>query len=372
MIKFLVSLLLVLLAGCASVFKPLPVVDVERFSIQNVSHIGTAGPMAISADGRLAAWGDGGLQLLDIEAKHQVQLLEDVPETLCWSPDGVQLAVTTRVGAVSKLTVFDRSGVNVYEQDLNGLVGRLQWPLVGGLTAGVLRYESYRFGTHIAQRLLRWDAGWLMTEVPLYETTIMPSTAATLNGRLAETFDFDLSPLGDEVLYTRLHAPPAFAASRHLVLFNLQTRQERQVAALPLLNGAGRLTADGEFALISEGIGQVRRQDMWSNGSSDSWAGEYSDYDASSGLLLAGHQLLQDHLLLLELPPKSQTQISFGGKFLLINWDKRLYRLTGYPVSQNEPNDEVSMTKLKKLRRLRSRGLIELNEYQQSKARLLQ
>jgi hypothetical protein len=371
--KFLLFLLLGLLAGCTPSIKALPLADAERFSIQAVARLGATGPMAVSADGRMVAWGDDGLQLRDLDAEHHKKILDARPETLCWSPDGTQLAATIRLGDVSQLNVFDRNGNGIYVSELDGRVARLQWPRTGGLTAGVMAHKNYKFGTSITQQLYRWDEGWRRTETPLYETTLMPSTVAQLTGgRIYETFDFDLSPLTDEVLYTRLHAPPAFTASRHLILYNLRTGQEREISALPLLSGRGRLTADGESALIAAGRGKIRRQDLWSGKILSDWSGDYLDYAAASELLVANERLYAGSELLLELPAGSRAQLSSSGRFLLVKWHKQLYLLSSYAVAKSPSIEGGKLEKLLKLRRLRSRGLIEQNEYLQARERLLQ
>lgn len=369
---FIALLFLFIVTGCSTVIVPLPVTDADRFTIQSIVSVGTVGSMAVSADGRMIAWADKNLNLHDIVSGQQHLLSAESPDALCWSPDGSHLAAVTYTDGESHLYIYDRSGRSVYDQNLVGRVGRLQWPQSGQLTASVLGFKTYSFGTHISGQLLQWDVRWRSTEIPLFETTIKPTTAARLTGQLHKTFDFDLSPLGDEVLYTRLYAPPAFAATRHLVLRNLQTEKEKEIKLLPLLNGAGRLMADGESVILSDGMGQIRMLDMWDVRNHQEWPGNRFDYNALSGLRLTDNRLYLNSNLLVELPQENRAQFSLTGQFMLVMWNNHLYLLDGYPLEKSTRIDGVKMKKLQKLRRLRSRELIEPNEYRQARERLLQ
>ncbi len=370
--KLLVCLLSFLLTGCVAAIVPLPVLDAERFSIRQLLPVDKIGLMAISADGRMLAWSDSDLELFDIESSQRHSLLNARAETLRWSFDGALLAATTYMDGESHLYVYDRSGVAVFDTHFAGRVGRLQWSHTGQLTAGVLSARKFSFGTHIKGQLLSWDGRWRMTKIPLFETTIKPTTAAQLADRLYETFDFDLSPLEDEVLYTRLYAPPAFAATRYLVLHNLQTGEEKQIASLPMLVGKGRLAADGESAYVTDGKGQITLQDLWSTRILQQWTGTRFDYDPRSEWLIADGGLYQGQQLQVQLPPKSFFRLSSGGHFLLVSWNRQLYLLSDYSAGERTKIGGVRMKKLQKLRRLRSRGLIEQAEYLQARERLLQ
>lgn len=370
--KYLFLLVFLLLSACVPKIETLPLGGSDQLTVHPLAMTFNLGSMDVSADGRLVAWGDSYLNLYDVTTRNHKQLLETPPDALCWSPDGTLLAAVVPTEGDSHLYVFDRNGVSVYEQSLSGRVGRLQWPQAGNLTAGVVKHKAYTFGTHMSGQILRWDDHWQVKKTLLYETTITPATAFLFAGRLQESLDFDISPFGDEVLYTRLFAPPAFAAERYLVLQNLQTSDETRITTLPLLTGKGRLVNDGESALVATGSGIVSRRRLWSPEVIQEWSGVQVDYDASSGLLLAGHQLFKNKELLLELPLKSRVKLSSGGQYLLVEWQKQLYLITGYPVHQVNTLSEFKLQKIKKLRRLRSRGLIEPIEYQQSRERLLQ
>jgi len=372
MIKYLCFLFLVLLTACTGVIETLPIADADRYKIQEIAAVKHGGPMDLSADGHMVAWSDTGLNLFMVETHQRRRLLDTTPDAICWSPDGKMLVAVVPQDGDSHLYVFSQAGQSVYDEKIPGRVSRLQWLEHGSLTAGILDHTTYKFGTHIVAHLLQWDALWRTTQIPLYETTIKPVTAVQLAGHLHETLDFDISSFGDEVLYTRLYAPPAFAATRHLVLRHLQTAVESKIADLPLIDGAGRLTSDGESALISNGVDAVRLEEMWNSERLTIWAGDSFSYAPPSGLIVVGNQLYQGGRSVLRLPPSSHAQISFGGDFLLVKWHSQLYLLSGYLVSHDNGPKIVDMEKLLKLRRLRSRGLIEPDEYHQSRERLLQ
>jgi hypothetical protein len=370
--KNIFLLFLFLLSACISQINALPVEGIGQFTVVPLAKSFNLDSAEVSVDGRLVAWGDNYLNLYNVATQNNKHLLRTHPDALCWSPDGTLLAAVVPAEGESHLYVFDRSGTTVYDEPLPGRVGRLQWPDAGDLTAGVIKHKTYTFGTHITGQLLHWDERWRVSKTLLYETTITPATAFLLAGQLHETLDFDISAFGDEVLYTRLFAPPAFAAERYLVLQNIQTSDETRITTLPLLTGKGRLAYDGESVLVTSGLGMVSQRDLWSPDLLQTWTGNLLGYDASLGLLLTDNKLFKDQQLLLKLPLDSLARLSTGGQFLLIKWQKHLYLLTGYPAHKIQMLSEPKMLKIKKLRRLRSRGLIEQNEYQQSRERLLQ
>lgn len=369
--KLSTYLLLFFLLGCTAPVQKLELADASRFTIQQISRIKTLGPMAIAPDGQSVAWSDADLNLHQLSTPEHSHPLDVPADAVCWSPDGRFLAATARMDGESHLYVFDRSGAPVYDLHLPGRVARLQWPASGRLTAGLLSTQAYSFGTHVKAHLLTWDGRWKISRKLLYETTLTPSTAQLFGPRLFRSLDFDLSPLEDEVLYTRIYAPPAFAASRQLLLKNLQTGRERVVSALPLLKGSARLAVDGESMLIDEGLGVVRMEDMWSGKALQEWEGEQFAFDHASELVVTNSSLYQGRHKLIKLPPGSRAQVSPGGRFLAVAWQGMLYHLTGYPVMKEKKISGVQMKKLQKLRRLRSRELITLPEYRQARERVL-
>lgn len=364
-------LFLIVLTGCSAGFKPLPIDDADRFDVHAITRIKSTGPMGVSTDGEIIVWSDRTLSLYDQNADQTKQLLPQPIDALVWSPDGLMFAVSFQLKGETRLIVFDRKGEQLFTAQLPARVSRLQWPDSGLLTAGVLVVKKYTFGSHIQGLLIQWEKGWQRNNILLYETTITPATTSQLADQLYRTFDFDLSPLGDEVLYTRLHAPPAFSASRYLVLLNLQTKLEQQVIKLPLLAGAGRLIADGETAIINDGQGQIFRRDLWTGEISQSMVAGRFDYEPDSGLLVVDGNLYQGLSPLLKLPDGSLSCLSFAGQYLLIAWERQLYLLTEYPVVNPVQFSREQKERLLKLRRLRSRGLIDQAEYLQTRGRLL-
>ncbi len=370
--KLLFWLLAFLLTGCAPAVVPLPIPQTGDLTSLSLATIKSTGPVAVAANGSLLAWSDSALTLYDLATGQQKVLFKKAVDALCWSPDGRYLAAVSTHENQSRLQVYDSRGQRVFEAGFAGRVVRLIWPQQNQLLAGALTYKSYRFGTHIKGRLIEWDQQWRQSEVPLFETTIKPSTAKRLAGQLYKTFDFDLSPLADEVLYTRLYAPPAFEARRYLILHNLQTKEEKRIGVLPLLRGKGRLTREGESVFVSDGLQRIKRLNLWSLKVQHQWAGNTFAYDAGSDLLATETGLYRGQQLLSPLPAGSLTEFSTGGKYLSVIWNRHLYLVSGYPVPVEPAITGVKREKLQKLRRLRSRKLIEPEEYLQARKRLLQ
>jgi len=358
------------LGGCVGPIKPFPALNAAALRVQPLVRIEQGAPFALSADGRWLAFAEQRLNLRDIESADQLELEPLVPDAMSWSMKN-ELAVSMAQEGQALLRLYSVTGERLFEQPLPGRVSRLQWSEDGTLTAGVLERKTYRFGTHLTAWLYQWNEKRQLKRWKLFESTINPAVAAQQGDHLFRLFDFDLSPLGDEVLLTRIFAPPAFAPARRLMLYHLATRKTQILDELPLTSGSARLGAEGETLFVAKGAGQISQRRIWFEHLDQQWPGENFSFSPRAQLLLIDNRLYNRKGLLLELPPLSQPRFSAGGRYLLVLHADALYRIGGYPRADLLPFEPRVLKKLLQLRRLRSLGLIEPRDYSQARERLV-
>lgn len=368
----LLLFIIILLGGCAAVSPALPVIDSPAgLTTDAMPSAPVDGALALSADGVLLARSYNGLELQHLDGTRPQRLSQDVPDSLCWSFDDSRLAAGFHTADGGLVQIFDRQGVLQRELRVDGRIARLRWTREG-LWGAVISRRDFSFGSRIKAHLVRFDEKWERQGFKLYETTITPATLKRLQQGVYRSFDFDISPFGDEILYSRLYAPPAFGATRQLVLHHLLSGAEHQIATLPLRGGRGLLADDGETALIDDGQGVIRRQRLWGKQQVvERWSGEGLDYVAGRRLLLAGNRFYLDGKLQFVLPAGSHARFAAGGRFLLVDWQNHRYFVRGYVLPDRSVLPAEKVDKLRQLRRLRSRELIDNAEFQRALKRLL-
>lgn len=370
--KVFFVIFLLSLSACSTALRPLVLDGKTPLTASAIGRAPVA-PTAIAIDNsaKFVAVGGDSLWLIDLHSGARRQLLNDNVDALCWSFDGRWLAVAQRQGRGALLKIFSHSGLLVNEIAFEGRLVQLLWPPGELLYGAELRTRSYRFGTHLDANFYIVATNGSKEAIDLYETTISPAVAARLEERVYQPLEIDLSPLKDELLYTRIFAPPAFAAERRLVIRNLVSEAERQVSAIPLNKGAGYLQADGESLLVAEGDGQVRQVSLWKDQQQIRYTADKFAYHRSGPWLMLGQRLRQDRGDLdLVLPDSVQLYFSSNGQQLILKRGAQLYLLKDLPVD-GLPQIEASELKTwLKLRKLRSLGLISHEEYHMAKERL--
>lgn len=324
--------------------------------------------VALNNSGSYLALAGKNLELYDLQSGAHQTLLAQRVDALCWSYDGNFLAVAVQKANQSVLTIYTAVGRLQTEHSVPGRVSRLQWLKEQPLVASLLEHKTYKFGTHLKASLAQVDRQGSMEILPLYETTINPATAARLGENLFRLFATDLSALGDEVLYARIFAPPAFAAQRRILIRNLASGAERQLAEISLEKGGARLLADGETALVFNGSNQVEQLELWQEAQKASFAATDFSYNAASDwLILDDHLQSRDKQFLLNLPPLAQHWFSANGQHGALNSDGYLYLLANLGVREKPELPRQLREPWQTLRKLRSSGLIDEKDYHMAK-----
>ena len=322
-------------------------------------------PVAVGRDGTLLALvRRGGLFLHPLGTDVEKNLSADHPVALVFNPNGTELAAAFVAADGTRLRRFSTSTGEVLREIT--FPGRCEALLSreGEWLVFVTTLESFRFGGNLRSRLLRWDGVEAPDEFPLNDTTLNRSTLADKN-TLLSTLRPQLSPHGDEILFLRLHDPPAFDPYLAVVLRHLETGSDRLIVKLPQLTGAATYLDGGELVAYGDGINLVRIVDPWREKESQRLArpGQQLAAPPSGEMLWVDKSLLRrDGQVLMNFAPQTQPVSFLSGGRLLLRDKERLWLLSGLPAAAAEPPMHDT-EQLHLLRKWRAEGLIDVREY---------
>lgn len=369
LLKAALLLLLLWLHGCSRlpVFENLPSGIVAGESLR----VTAGSPFAWHPDGETVTAAQAGLRLWSPATGELKSLSPETSTALVWSPDGTRLAVARAQGDDTQLTVFDGSGSRVREVALEGHVESLFWSPEQGLLAVATTLKPFTFGANFTLMLYRWQESAAPARTVLHEATLKPLTLHRWGGILHRTPGPALSSLGDELLFARLHDPPAFSPYLKIILRHLETGAEREVASVPITAG-GAVFAGKEDTVIY-GDGRVSRAlDPWSGRGGETLPTPGQNLAVSPGgsYLFSDGRLFRDAALLAVFPGDAVVRFSPQGDRLLLRHGQRLFLLSG--LHENMPADlpEAYRRQLLLLRKWRSSGLISPQDYLEQKQRM--
>ena len=362
------SALVLLSLACAGCLAPLPVESplppgltmtpvAEKLLPQN--------PVAVSRDGsQLALVRREGLFLRPLDGNDEQKLSTELPVALAFNPNGTELAAAFVAAAGSRLLRFSTSsGETLGEITFSGRCEALL-SREGEWLAFATTLEYFRFGGNMRSRLLRWDGVQAPIESSLNDTTLDRSTLADKNALLT-TLRPQLSPHGDEILFLRLHDPPAFDPYIEIVLRHLETGSDRLIVKLPQRRGAATYLDGGELVAYGDGINLVKIVDPWREKESPRLArpGHRLAAPPAGEILWVDATLLRrDGQVLLNFAPQTRPVSFLSGGRLLLRDKERLWLLSGLPPAAAEPPVH-DLEQLQLLRKWRAEGLIDVREY---------
>ena len=357
-------LLLFLFTGCTAtptLDPPLP----SGLSVATVAEkLLPQNPISVSPDGSLlAVVRRDGLFLRSLQSGGEKKLSAEHPVAVAFNPGGTEVAAAFLTTDGSRLQRFATShGEILGELSFSGRCEALlsrqnEW------LAFVTTIESFGFGGNLRSRLLRWDGLQTPVEELLNDVTLDRSTLADKDVLLTSLRP-QLSPYGDEILFLRLHDPPAFDPYIAVVLRHLETRSERLVAKLPKLSGAAIYLAAGELIAYGDGV-MVRIVEPWSDKEQQRLSNPGHQLAASSSgeILWVDNALLRRNGQIVTSFALSAQPVAFltDGRLLLRD-EKRLLLLSGLPAGSAESPAPAS-DRLLLLRKWRAEGLIDVREY---------
>ena len=362
---------LALIGGCARPLQtgPLP----EGITVAPLAGLSGKGPIAWHPSGTKLATGIDGLTLLDLTNGRVTTLDPTKPANLVWSPEGTRLAIVWQQENSTRLELRDRTGARLAEVVLPGLPDRLFWSTESGLLVITSQLKLYSFGGDLTLQLHRWDGQTEPATVTLHNATIKPLTAKSWQQGLLYGSQAVLSPTGDQLLYLRLHDPPAFNGRYRLTLRHIESGAEKQIASLPLTTRATQFI-DDERILVDDGSTATAELFLWSETRADAWpyAGGPLEISPGGRYWLIGDRLLRDGNEILRIQDLEQALFSPNGSLLLLQSGGNWHILKGLIDAKQPTIDATDLKKLRQLRDWRSRGLISPEEFRHQQQRITQ
>lgn len=312
---------------------------------------------------QLAVSRDEGVFLVPVAAGPEKMLTDKASAALAWSGDGTLAAAFFAQGR-SLVIFYDADGQEVGRSEMDGRITQVRWSSDGTLLAHALRMKKFSFGINLKAFLVRWDRQREMTTDHLYDTTLKPNTVSELGEDFVRLLRFDLAPLGDEIVYTRLYDPPVIEKSLKIFHRHLDTGTERLVYDLPLESGGSLWAHDSELLLLSNGSSSTFLYDPWQKRMIYSWLlpGHSLALSTTADLIYVDGHLYRGGR---EIARIESGRAVFGqkGDHLLIETEDEfvLYDLPG--AESRRVSSPEKIDKLLMLRGFRSINLVTLDEY---------
>lgn len=341
----------------------------EGLTAMKVVSVDKGSPFALSPDGNVVAIVSDGLRLFHIPSKEDIPLGKKGPVRLAWSPHGYSLAAVFASNDESSIVVYDQHGTPMAEASVNARLTSIDWLSDDELIAGGVRLKSFKFGVNYQGLFFRWKPGsGLPAENRLRDATLRPQTFSAWKGELERGPMLDLSRQSPVVLYSHPADPPLFAPYYKLIIRDLESSKELEVASVAISSGGGRFSADGEKVLYGDGSGTTRVCNPWTeevvkniktpgispafSPEGESWFsdGAYFRKDGSVVMLAAG----------------SEAEFSRIGDRITLRDGGTLYQLSGMKPADGIMFVPAVAEKVDKLRSMRVQGLLTPGEYKES------
>lgn len=330
--------------------------DKERAPLAQAAAITSAQLFAWSPDGESVAIDRHGLKILHLSSGTLSRSAVDNARKLAWGAPGLALATAQDEHFRLYLREYDGEAREIAAGE--GVVVDLKWS-GDKLFALVMRQKYFSFGINQRSFLLTWQRGADIAEELLADATLKPSTPRKVGEHFPYGPYLHISPYGDEIVYSRLHDPPAFSVNYRVAVRHLASGRERMLGSHALSGGAAAIMIDGEHLLLSDGEYQVKRIAIWGKGQEKYFESSAGDLVAAGGLVYAAGHLYRDRERLWALPQAHPAHFSPDGSQLAILAAGQLYIVSVQRAVVRPVPTSVQL----KLRRLRALGLITPVEY---------
>jgi hypothetical protein len=353
------------LAGCAGlpVSRPLPV---GMSSEPIISAVGP--PFTVDAAGERLAYVRDGLWIGTVTTKTEQQFSETPPIALAWSPDGTRLAAAFPAKENSLIRLFAPDGTKLGETELKGAVGDLAWPSAKELLIASVVKSDYGFGSDYQQMLTSWDGSSQPVGVRVHNATLRPGTTKKLGAAYAQAFTLAVSPMGDEIVFTRQHDPPEFKTYRRVMLRHLDSGREREIMNIAQDSSTPLFIGSDDQLLVADGI-TIKRVTPWQNASTVILPVTGRALATSPGgkYLLVDGQLLQGDQIITRFPETVIGRFTAMGSQLFVLHNGTIYQIKGLTADPAIIPSGDALIKLRTLRDWRMQGLITPADFEKTK-----
>lgn len=341
----------------------------DGLTAEKVASVDKGSAFAVSPDGNVVAIGSDGLTLLHIPSKETVPLGERVPLKLAWSPLGYSLAAIYAKAGQSSMIIYDQHGIQIAESAVKASLTSIGWLSEDELVAGGFRVASYKFGSNFQSLYYTWKPGRdKPIENSLRDTTLLPGTFARWKVLLERGPQLDLSARSGTLLYLHPIDPPLFSPYYKLIMKDLASGKELEVASVGFNSAGGRLSADGEKILYSDGSGTTLLYNPWT----EEHLRKINTSGQSPALSPEGENWVSDGALfrkdgaVLPLADGAEAEFSLDGSRLMLRGGGALYLLSGLKPAEGTLFVPAVAEKVAKLRSMRLQGLITPREYKEN------
>lgn len=338
----------IFLSGCVSGPPPHAI---NETPLARIANIDAAGLFAADQGGYKVAVARDGLYLLDPESGFRQKLSSDSPVALAWSPDVTSLAVAFPIADYeTRLVIYTSQGVLLYETLLPVALSQMVWSVRGDLLVTGFALKVYSFGGNLRQGLYRVTREEVL-ETVLSDTTLKPSTVKSLVSIMQKVQPVVFSLQGDELVFAKLHDPPAFQPYLQLRQMNWESGEERSLRKIPL-QPLRLYWNDVEKSVDVTAQASNFSLSLWPSAERSAEQRRPALFRFSRGLLYENEKLLADW------SAEARLQILADGRYLLAQ-NGHLYLGDGLQAVPRAAYNE----KLWTLRRWRFQGLITSDEY---------
>lgn len=328
---------------------------------------------ALSPDANLVAMVDEGLHIWHIPSKESIPLDKRSPLKLAWSPLGYSLAAIFAKDTGSSIAIYDQFGIAIAEAPVDARLTDLSWLSEEELVAGGLRIKSYKFGHNYQSLFFRWKPG---RDMPagngLRDTTLQPATFAKAQFLLERGPLLELSPQSGTLLYLHPVDPPLFSPYYKLIMKDLASGKELEIASVGLNTAGGKFSADGEKILYADGNGTTLLYNPWT----EETLRKTSTFGSNPALSPEGENWISDGAffrkdgVVIPLAEGAAAQFSTDGSRVIIRGGGSLYQLSGLKPAEGTMFVPAVAEKVAKLRSMRIQGLLTPKEYKESLQKL--
>lgn len=351
------------LTGCAGTLKtsPLP----QGVTVQHVAKMDAASPLAVNAEGTIAAVFEGKLRLMDASNRPPKDIAATPAIALGFSPTGDRLAAAFVSGRDTMLRILDLQGRTLHEATVPGRVTALSWYSDREVMASALVIKRFSFGAELASSFFRWDLKNAPSSTLLFNVTVRPQVGKLPEEALYRSLNFAISPYGDEIAYSAIKDPPLFTPYLRIALRHLDTGAEKVVAELPVGSGGPAYSADGLSLLVGSEGGLTRRITVPEAKEVDAWPtpGDRIKVSPFGSYLLIDGRLYQGGHEVFAVPGKADALFIPDGSGLVVGNNGGVFLVSGLNEQPRPAPLPKDLGRVLELRRLHLQGLISDAEF---------
>lgn len=365
----LVSVLILLLHLTACSTLPINGRLPDGLTAEKILTVDKGAPFALAPDENVVAAVSDGLKLFHLPSKENIPLADRTPLKLAWSPLGHSLAAIFAKEGGSSIAIYDQHGTPVAESSVSATLTDLGWLSEDELVAGGFRIKSYKFGSNYQSLFFRWKPGRDMpAENSLRDTSLKPATFAKWKKILEHGPVLDRSPQSGTLLYLQPIDPPLFDPYYKLIMRDLASGQELEIASVSFSSRGGRFSADGERILYSDGSGSTLLYNPWIEETVRKTAtpGNNPSLSPEGEKWVSDGALFRKEGAAIPLAEGAEAEFSRDGSRIVMSAGGALYLLSGLKAAEGTMFVPAVAEKVAKLRSMRVQGLLTPKEYREN------